>query len=674
MEDISANRYKNQIMKCLLSPKTIIIGIILVFNSVFLHAQMESTKTKRALIFAVGKYKNWPEISSGNDVPLVKAALMKQQFSEKNISILADEKVTMEGIAAAFKKLISEVKPGDIIVIHFSSHGEQVEDNDNKDEADGYDESIVTYDAIQPKNSNNFAIDQAKYFRDDDFGKYIDQLRKKMGKDGDVVVFMDACHSGTGTRGDRKVRGGAPPLVSKNFKKPTGADAAKPNVFLEGVPAGEDDSKMATYVVISAARAEELNQETRTDKIEMGSLSYALSKVFETLTPGTTYRSLFADILNVMHEEVPDQHPVIEGNGIDRKLFGGAFVDQKSYVEIDSLKGTKLTLKGGLMMGLDTGAKVGVYPAKTLDPAKAVPLALGVITATSPFTSTVLLDKDPGLQQPAAGVVFVTVPAYNIKRVVIKIGNNDGNNFSEAESASIKNILQGMPIVHFDGDPELLLIKGKTTDTLKIAGNGFIFDTLIASNKAALQEKIRRYTQYKFLQELRIVDTTCYLDVKLLPFVKGKADASMINDKMVNGIPEFTVGDSIKIWVKNNTTKKLYLNIVDLQPDGQINPVFPLSSTISAEELRLNAGEEKIFPVYFIIYPPTGMETYKIFVSEDMINMEEIANSKGATTRGDLNELSKLLNNSYDIATRGTKPAKVKAEGSTYNLVFRIKP
>ncbi|MFT3705347.1 MAG: caspase family protein [Agriterribacter sp.] len=651
------------------------VGLIL-FNGAFIYAQTQPGKTKHALIFAVGKYKSWPEISSANDIPYVKAALMKQGFEEQHINILADSKVTIAGIADAFKKLISEIKPGDIVAIHFSSHGEQVEDN-NHDEADGYDETIVTWDAIQPKNSNNFAVDQAKYFRDDDFGNYIDQIRKKLGKDGDVVVFMDACHSGTGTRGDSKVRGGAPPFVSKSFKKPAGTDADKPNVFLEGSAANEDDSKLATYVIISAARAEELNHETENEDKNMGSLSYAISKVFATLAPGTTYRSLFADILGIMNERVPDQHPVLEGNGIDRKLFGGDFVDQKKFIEIDAVEGTKLTLKGGLMMGLDTGAKVALYPSNTEDPARATPLASGVISQASSFSSTVMLDKDPGLNQPSAGRVFVTVPAYNIKPVIIKMDAGSGMNFSATENEAITNILKLLPVVRLDGNAELLLLKGKGMDTLKIAGNGYIFDTLDASNKTALQERIRRYTQYKFLQDLRIVDTTCFLEVRLVPFVKGKSDASMINDKVVNGIPEFTVGDSIKIWAKNNTKKDLYLNILDLQPDGQINAIFPHAyrkPKITKEELKVSAGEEKIFPVYFIMYPPTGTETFKIFVSEDEINMEDISNSKGAAPRGNLNALSKLLNNSYNLATRGPQPAEEKAEGSTYSLAFRIKP
>ncbi|HRI19393.1 MAG TPA: caspase family protein [Panacibacter sp.] len=649
--------------------------LLIAFQSNCLPAQ-----TKHALIVAIGDYKYWSHISSSNDVPFIKSTLLKQDFEETNITVLTDAEATIDGIENAFKNLISEVKPGDIVWIHFSSHGEQVEDDGN-DETDGLDETIVTYDAVKPKNSTNFKIDQAKYFRDDAFGKYIDQIRKKLGRSGDVVAFMDACHSGTGSRGSNKVRGGEPPLTSKNFKAPVKDAEANPNVFQEGNAANEDESKLATYVVISAARAEELNNEISTDSTgDMGSLSYAVSKVFETLSPGTTYRSLFSNILTIMNDEVPQQHPVMEGNGIDRVLFDNRFVEQKPFINIEEINGNSLTLKGGLMMGLDIGAKVALYPAGTNDPAKATPLASGTITGSSPFTSIVELDKDPGLKQPAAGLVFITEPSYNIKPLVIKMGSagSGTTNFSEEETETIKNILKEMPLVTFTGNPELLLLKGTLKDTLKIAGNGYVFCTVKAGDKKDLQEQVRRYAQYKFLQKLQITDPTANLDVKLIPFLNGKAEIAGADKKMVNGIFEINVGDSLLIWAKNKGKKAVYLNILDLQPDGIINPIFPNTITkpvITPEELKIEAGKEILFQRKIIIGPPTGMEIFKIFVSETEINMEGIAKTKGASPRANLNVLERLLNNSYNIASRGADvQSEQKAEGSTYDLLFRIKP
>lgn len=650
----------------------LILSLIFTVSMICLQAQ-----TKHALVVGIGDYKYWPDISSSNDVPFIKTTLLKQDFREDNILVLTDSGATKAGIEAAFKTLITRVKKGDIVVIHFSSHGEQVED-DNQEETDGLDEAIVSYDAMYPVNRENFSTDQVKYFRDDQFGNYIDQLRSKLGEQGDVIVFIDACHSGSGTRGSRKVRGGAAPLVSKNYKAPGKEITGKDNVFREDKRWPEE--KMAAYVVISAARAGELNTEADNDGTDMGSLSLAIGKVFEKLNPGTTYRSFFASLLSFMNEIVPAQHPVIEGNGLDRELLGGRFIEQKPFIEIETINARILTLKGGSLMGLDSGAKVAVYPSGTNDPSTSNPVAKGVISAAEPFASSVIIDTTLGLQQPSAYWVFVTEPVYTIKPLVIKIGTGTGTtiNFSDPELAAIKSILKEIPVAITEGSPDLLLVKGTGTDSLKIASNGYLFSTVKANDKKELLIQLKRYVQYIFLQQLQLADRSDKLEIRLVPFINGKADTSKDNQKLVNGIYEFNVNDSLLVWVKNNGNKAVYFNILDLQPDGVINPILPntkLQPPIYPADLKVESGQEILFDKYKItIAPPYGMEIFKVFVSETEINMEGIALSAGLKPRGNFTLLEKLVNNSYTIATRGAKVENnEKAAGSTFNLLFRIK-
>jgi metacaspase-1 len=654
----------------------LILLISFVFNIACLQAQ-----TKHALIIAIGNYKYWRQISSDNDVPYIKGALIKQGFSADNITIITDAKATKTGIENAFKGLISRVKDSDIVVIHISSHGEQIEDDKNHDEVDGLDETIVAWDAMYPINAENYSTAQAKYFRDDEFGEYINQLRSKLGKDGDVVVFIDACHSGSGTRGVHKVRGNAPPLVSKNFKVPANKNLNSTNVFLEGQPGKIDEKNLATYVIISGALAEENNTEGEYDDgTDGGSLSIAISKEFENLKPGTTYRSFFAGILSILNDIVPDQHPVIEGDGIDRVLFAGKFVEQKPYVEIEEINANKLILKGGLVMGLDSGAKVALYSSGTDDPSNSAPIATGIISSAESFRSTVILDKTPALLQPAGGWVFITEPVYKINPLVVQPGSvekgNAALNFSQAEESAIKNILKTIPLVSLDGVPELLLVKGTINDSLKIAGNGSLFSAMNSSDEKKLREQIQRYSQYKFLQKLELTDPKCKLDVKLVPYINEKPDTTAIYKMMVNGIYECNVKDTLVIWAKNTGDNPVYLNILDFQPDGIINPIFPNTQTapiIKPEELKIEAGQEIIFKKYKIgIGPPTGLEIFKIFVSNTQIDMEKIA-KRDIKGRGNFDVLERLVDKSYDITTRGDISGG-KANGSVYNLLFRIKP
>jgi hypothetical protein len=650
--------------------------IISIFNSA-------TAQTKHALIFAIGNYpaKNgWPVISSVKDISYVKAALTRQGFAEKNIKVVQDAAATVQGISNALKTLVDDenVKPGDIVVIHFSSHGEQVQDDGN-DESDGFDESIVTYNATLPSLSKDFEKDQAEYFRDDQFGKYIDQLRVKLGGNGDLVVFMDACHSGSGTRGSAKVRGGQPPFVSKNFDRTKYSPVDTAGVFKEKSTTRGDEKNLATYVVFSAARAEELDHEAN----GMGSLSYAISKVFEQPDAGTTYRSLFAKIQSVMNEVVPGQHPVLEGNGIDRLLFGGKFVQQKPYVEIGKINGKNLLLKSGLLSGLDAGAKVAVYPSGTIDPSKGQLLASGIVVKSANYTSEVNLDKDPGITQPSSAWAFVTEPVFKIEPIRIGIVANKPRShtpfFSDVEITSIKKNLQDLPLIKLEGEPELLIVKGPDEDSIKIASNGYLFKTIKSGSSAAdeLKEQVQNYAQYKLLRELEIKDPGATVEIKFVPVINGKPDTSMVNSRIVNGMYEFNEGDKIVLWVKNNGFLPVYLNVLDLQPDGIINPVFPLrEKNIYKEELKIDRKSERIFSDFHItISPPYGTEIFKIFVSKQEIDMEGIATSRGAASRGNFTVLEKLVKKSYGVATRGTTTENMgNADGSTYNMLFLIKP
>src|SRR5690606_38059030 len=157
---------------------------------------------KHALIIAIGDYPaegGWSQISSANDVPLIKSALLTQGFAESNITTLIDNQATKQGIEDAFTALAKRIKKGDIVVIHYSGHGQQIFD-DNGDEVDGLDEAIVPYDAFV-KYTNNYKGEN--HLRDDELGNIIANFRNKLGENGQLLVILDSCHSGSATRGGK---------------------------------------------------------------------------------------------------------------------------------------------------------------------------------------------------------------------------------------------------------------------------------------------------------------------------------------------------------------------------------------------------------------------------------------------------------------------------------------
>lgn len=660
-----------------------ILIIIFIFFINKINAQ-----TKHALIIAVGNYpkaKGWETISSLRDVGFVDTALVKQGFLRSNISILTDKKVTPTGIQNAIIQLINRVKPGDVVVMHVSSHGEQIAD-DNNDEADGLDEAIVTYNAISPlkfkldKYGNIVSIAeynkaQAEYFRDDKFGSLVNDLRSKLGKEGDVLVFMDLCHSGTGLRGAAKMRGGQPAMVPSGFdvKKYLSTDTS---VYVEKMVKKLDENLLATYVAVAAARADELNYEASDEYGQgIGSLSYAVSKVFQNLDSLTTYRSMFSKIEAAMHETTPEQHPALEGDGIDRLLFGGRFISQKNFIEITEINGSTVKLNSGLFSGLDTGAVIGIYPAGTFDPAVATMLASGKITSSNAYSSVASIEGTLNIFQPSLGWVFITKPVYNVKPIVLQIeplsrGAN-AKGFSSADISTIKNNLSALPIITFIGTPELQFVKGER-DTIKLAVTGTVFDVIDNAivNPDELLAVLKRYSQYKFLTNLEINDPDINVEVRLVPFVGGKADTLAIKRKMIN---EFTEGDKFVLFINNKSTTDIYVNILDIQPDGIINSILPnKAQRILKGDLLINAKSSYLFSNYVIkVAPPYGIEVFKIFASKEPLDVEDLATTKGVTPRSSLQVLETLIQRSYNV--RGAEGTNISTNnGSTYNLIFKI--
>ena len=173
--------------------KTRIITYILLLLSLSVTAQ-----TKRALVIGLGEQqdKAWNKINGDKDVPLVKGMLKSAGF--KSVTTLVNRQATKTGIIGAFKKMTASCKQGDVVYIHYSGHGQQMTDVHN-DEKDGLDECWIPYDAYRKACKTYHG---EKHLTDDELNVYLNAIRDKIGAKGKLLVVIDACHSGDGTRGD----------------------------------------------------------------------------------------------------------------------------------------------------------------------------------------------------------------------------------------------------------------------------------------------------------------------------------------------------------------------------------------------------------------------------------------------------------------------------------------
>lgn len=102
----------------------------------------------------------------------------------RTMRILTDERATRAAILGGFEWLVKGAKKGEVLIFHYSGHGSQVVEVGG-DEADGRDETICPHDYAT-----------AGMITDDDFRVRL----KGLAAGVNLEVFLDSCHSGTGTR------------------------------------------------------------------------------------------------------------------------------------------------------------------------------------------------------------------------------------------------------------------------------------------------------------------------------------------------------------------------------------------------------------------------------------------------------------------------------------------
>lgn len=144
---------------------------------------------RRALLIGIDDYRS-PEIPDlrgcRNDVQLLRHVL-DTRYGFDEIRLLLDAEATHDAILLELERSARATRSNDVLFVHFSGHGSQQPDQDGDEKDDGLDETLVAHDSRSGE-----VIDIV-----DD---RIEDVLAAIETGAHVVVSVDACHSGTGTR------------------------------------------------------------------------------------------------------------------------------------------------------------------------------------------------------------------------------------------------------------------------------------------------------------------------------------------------------------------------------------------------------------------------------------------------------------------------------------------
>lgn len=271
-----------------------------------------TAQTRRAIVIGIGQQedKAWNKINGDKDVPYVTEMLASARFKPANITKLVNRQATKAAIVGAFRRLAAQAGRGDMVYVHFSGHGQQMRDTDG-DEADGLDECWIPYDAYRKPCAKDRG---EKHLTDDEVNALLNAIRDKVGDGGKMLVVIDACHSGDGTRGDdSETTRGVSDIFEAIKSLVLGGDGANADKPRQGTAANPNARPRAErWITLSACGSDQVNIEMKSPTV--GKLTYALYKKAREKGDGGN-DELFRRIRMFVNANTASrpQHPVMSG-------------------------------------------------------------------------------------------------------------------------------------------------------------------------------------------------------------------------------------------------------------------------------------------------------------------------------------------------------------------------
>ena len=316
--------------------------------------------------------RSYDLVGPGNDVPLLEKLLReKYQFPQENIVKLTEGqgprfRPTRANIVGELQVLAQKARRGDRVVISYSGHGSQQPDQVPPDpsdpEPDGLDEILLPSDVRHSDDGRTVP----NALVDDDLHRLLNDITKTGAM---TWVIIDACQSGTATRGE--VSRSVPPeeLVSEDALVEARCRAAgaanrgvedRPFEIMDSVP-----ELVAIYAALPTETTIELPLPPDAawgSRQTYGILSYTLCYVLSNAKSPLSYR----DLIDRVYAQYSgwgrtSPTPLVEGRLRDAIVLGGEGSGKRPVLLTRDTSG-KLRIDAGALHGLTEGTILAVRP------------------------------------------------------------------------------------------------------------------------------------------------------------------------------------------------------------------------------------------------------------------------------------------------------------------------
>lgn len=557
-------------------------------------ASAQDPETRRwAVVVGINDYVEYPDVESGDlrgavhDARSMKEVLVRRWgFPDENVRLLLDRDASRAGMEEALTGWLGDrVRPGDLAVFFFAGHGAQVLDQDG-DEADGLDESIAPADVFPSTFEHDIT--------DDLLDGWLDQIP------GEVVVILDSCHSGTGTRLM------TPQVRPRALPRELPEGAAGPGTRGDEAESGQvrNLTEREGLVELAGAAPDQVAMDavfpatgTRGSSFAGGAFTTHLVRQLWRVAPGTSYQEVFRATVEAMKADRFTQDPQLHGDP-QARLFGldagSASELAVGEVAVVGSRGDSLVISAGASLGVTAGS---LYEARD-----------------GTFLRILRVESDRALAVPLSGSPdrvggVVSLVAAALPEVELRV---DARAVDTDTRQALARGLESQPRVSLgDGEgADLFLDVEESSDTLTLRSrDGGVRGILDGSGPP---DEVADRVVGALRQELA-AQRLVRMDNPVEPFA--------VELELPGDTAQFEVGDPIAFRVRSERSG--YLTLVDLGTDGTITVLYPNRLASSS---RIRAGEWLEIPTTemgfrFRAAEPAGWGMVRALVTEEPLEI-----------------------------------------------------
>ena len=310
-------------------------------------------------------------VGTQNDLLVMETILRDDRYGfADNLTVLRNRQATHTGIQRAFTDLIDRVVSGDLVYIHYSGHGSYTE-NLNNDGGHGErdDQTWISWGA---RSTVVEGIDRYDVL-DDELNEWLGRIISKIGRNGQLILVSDSCHSAS------VYRSSAPPVSragkADNRRHPLGE---KPFTF----------NDLRDGIMIGAARDKETAAEfTATDGNKYGLFTWYWAKALKQADPNDSWKNLFLTVQQKVNIQRPSQLPQLTGERVTQPVFNGDFAPAPNLVSIRDVSqdGRRAEIDAGMLAGVTKGSIFRFYDPQNTSQEKLPSLTITQVKSFESF-------------------------------------------------------------------------------------------------------------------------------------------------------------------------------------------------------------------------------------------------------------------------------------------------